>query len=412
MAVKRTGQPSFVEALMPKGAGANAALDRLAGLVKWYRFEKLIGHLRDEGSPGRPGYPVLVLFRAVLLQSLYGLSERELEEALGDRLSFKRFVGLSLEDATPDHTVLNRFRNQLVEQGLLEKLFGELDRQLENAGVILKRGTMLDATLIQAVSAPPKADRPSNDPDARFAKRQGKSGSTFGYKAHVGVDEGSGLIRAVLTTPANINDTTPADALIRGDEAVVWADAAYDTHARTGPAEGGRQEAPHRSSAQQTSPGTAAQAQTLQPPHRAPTSPGRNHLRYSQTPHAADLHPLRRSDQGDRASPARLDRLQHEAVGHDRRVSCPLRATTTDLGRQLPGPGHSLLTSSASRADNATGPLWERVARRAAARRVRGSPSASPTLIECAEATPHPALRATFSRKGRREEVRVARTLN
>ncbi|MET4228844.1 hypothetical protein ABIA85_002105 [Bradyrhizobium sp. LA6.10] len=73
MAVKRTGQPSFVEALMPKGAGANAALDRLAGLVKWYRFEKLIGHLRDEGSPGRPGYPVLVLFRAVLLQSLYGL---------------------------------------------------------------------------------------------------------------------------------------------------------------------------------------------------------------------------------------------------------------------------------------------------------------------------------------------------
>jgi len=232
MAVKQTGQPSFIEAWLPKGAGANAALDRLSGLVKWYRFEKLIGHLRDEGSPGRPGYPVLVLFRAVLLQSLYGLSERELEEALGDRLSFKRFVGLSLEDATPDHTVLNRFRNQLVEQGLLEKLFGELDRQLENAGVILKRGTMLDATLIQAVSAPPKEDRPSNDPDARFAKRQGKSGSTFGYKAHVGVDEGSGLIRAVLTTPANVNDTTPADALIRGDEAVVWADAAYDTHAR------------------------------------------------------------------------------------------------------------------------------------------------------------------------------------
>lgn len=232
MAVKQTGQPSFIEAWLPKGAGANAALDRLSGLVKWYRFEKLIGHLRDEGSPGRPGYPVLVLFRALLLQSLYGLSERELEEALGDRLSFKRFVGLSLEDATPDHTVLNRFRNQLVEEGLLEKLFGELDRQLENAGVILKRGTMLDATLIQAVSAPPKEDRPSNDPDARFAKRQGKSGSTFGYKAHVGVDEGSGLIRAVLTTPANVNDTTPADELIRGDEAVVWADAAYDTHAR------------------------------------------------------------------------------------------------------------------------------------------------------------------------------------
>jgi IS5 family transposase len=232
MAIKRTGQPSFVEALLPKGAGSNAVLDRLASLVKWYRFEKLLAHLRDDEGPGRPGYPVLVLYRALLLQSLYGLSDRELEEALGDRLSFRRFVGLSLEDATPDHTVLNRFRNLLVDQRLLEKLFGELDRQLENAGLILKRGTMLDATLIQAVSVPPKEDRPSNDPDARFAKRQGKSGSTFGYKAHIGVDEGSGLIRAVLTTPANVNDTTPADHLIRGDEAVVWADAAYDTHAR------------------------------------------------------------------------------------------------------------------------------------------------------------------------------------
>ena len=232
MAVKQTGQPSFVEALLPKGAGSNAALDRLAGLVKWYRFEKLLARLRDEEGPGRPGYPVLMLFRALLLQSLYGLSDRELEEALGDRLSFKRFAGLSLEDATPDHTVLNRFRNQLIEQKLLEKLFGELDRQLENAGLILKRGTMLDATLIQAVSAPPKEDRPSNDPDAAFTRRQGKSGSTFGYKAHVGVDEGSGLIRTVVTTPANINDTVRADELIRGDEAAVWADAAYDTHDR------------------------------------------------------------------------------------------------------------------------------------------------------------------------------------
>jgi IS5 family transposase len=231
MAVKRTGQPSFVEALLST-RGGSGQLDRLHGLVKWYRFEKLIGHLRDKGGPGRPGYPVLVLFKAVLLQSLYGLSDRELEEALDDRLSFRRFVGLSLEEPVPDHTVLNRFRNELAAQGLLEKLFVELDRQLESAGVILKRGTMLDATLIEAVSTPPKGERPSRDPDAAFAKRQGKGGSTFGYKAHVGVDEGSGIIRAVITTPANVNDTTPADQLIRGDEAAVWADAAYHTHAR------------------------------------------------------------------------------------------------------------------------------------------------------------------------------------
>jgi len=231
MAVKRTGQPSFVDALLSTKE-TNGPLDRLSGLAKWYRFEKLIGHLRDEGSAGRPGYPVLVLFKALLLQSLYGLSDRELEEALDDRLSFRRFVGLSLEEPVPDHTVLNRFRNRLVGDGLLEKLFAELDRQLEKAGVMVKRGTMLDATLIETSSTPPKGERPSRDPDAAFTKRQGKGGSIFGYKAHVGVDEGSGLIRAVLTTPANINDTTPADQLIRGDETAVWADAAYHTHAR------------------------------------------------------------------------------------------------------------------------------------------------------------------------------------
>jgi transposase, IS5 family len=231
MAVKQTGQLGFVEAFVATKGGLGQ-LDRLHGLVKWYRFEKLIGHFRDEAGPGRPGYPVLVLFKAILLQSLYGLSERELEEALDDRLSFRRFVELSLEEAVPDHTVLNRFRNRLIAEGLLEKLFAELDRQLEKAGVILKRGTMLDATLIEAVSVPPKGDRPSKDSDAGFARRQGQPGSTFGYKAHVGVDEGSGIIRSVITTAANVNDTTPADDLIRGDEKVVWADAAYHTHAR------------------------------------------------------------------------------------------------------------------------------------------------------------------------------------
>jgi IS5 family transposase len=108
-----------------------------------------------------------------------------------------------------------------------------LDRQLEKAGVILKRGTMLDATLIEtgAASRPPGNAAPV-DPDAGFAKREGRPGSIYGYKAHVGVDEGSGLIRSVITTSANVNDTTPADDLIRGDERVVWADAAYHTHAR------------------------------------------------------------------------------------------------------------------------------------------------------------------------------------
>jgi IS5 family transposase len=233
MALKKTGQFTFVEALAPHLAGGGSGrLDRLHSLVKWYRFEKVLAPVRDDG-PGRPPYPPLTMFKGLLLQSLYGLSDAETEEALGDRLSFRRFVGLALTDDIPDHSTICRFRNLLIERGLLEKLFAELDRQLEKAGVILKRGTMLDATVIESSAARPGGeDQPSSDPDARFTRRQGRSGSSFGYKAHVGVDQGSGLIRAVVTTPANVNDTVPADLLIRGDEQAVLADAAYHTHAR------------------------------------------------------------------------------------------------------------------------------------------------------------------------------------
>ncbi|MBB3137831.1 IS5 family transposase [Rhizobium pisi] len=250
MAVKQTDQFSFVDALLPQ-AGGNQRLDRLSALVKWYRFEKLLRGLRAETSAGRPAYPPLLMFKALLLQSLYGLSDAELEEALYDRLSFRRFAGLSLEAVVPDHTTLCRFRNLLSEAELLEKLFAELDRQLDSAGLILRRGTMLDATIIETGAARPPRERlpgqqvdeqPADgeaasplklsDPDARFTRRKGRAGSSYGYKAHVGVDQGSGLIRRVKTTPANVNDTVCAEALICGDERAVLADSAYHTHAR------------------------------------------------------------------------------------------------------------------------------------------------------------------------------------
>lgn len=232
MAVKRTGQFSLVDALLPNGVGRSSRLDRLDELVKWYRFEKLLARLRPATSSGRPAYPPLLMFKALLLQSLYGLSDAELEEAIGDRLSFRGFVGLGLDEAVPDHTTLCRFRTLLTGEGLLERLFAELDRQLDGAGLILRRGTMLDATLIETTAARPKDDRPSSDPDAAFTRRAGTAGSSFGFKAHVGVDTGHGLIRRVVTTPANVNDTVPADRLICGDERAVLGDGAYHTHER------------------------------------------------------------------------------------------------------------------------------------------------------------------------------------
>lgn len=232
MSVKRTGQLGFVDLALSR-RGGSPALEAVASLVDWAGFERALAGLREEG-PGRPGYRPLLLFKALLLQAWYGLSDAELEFRLGDSLAFGRFVGLSLEDEVPDHTTLCRFRNRLVGARLLEKLFDELDRQLEAAGLVLKQGTMLDATLIetQAAAKPPKGELSLVDPEARITARKGKPGVTFGYKAHVGVDQGSGLVRAVITTPANVNDTVPADDLIRGDEKVVWADSAYHTHRR------------------------------------------------------------------------------------------------------------------------------------------------------------------------------------
>lgn len=231
MSVKRTGQLGFGEVGLAR-RGGSGALERVSGLVDWGGFESALAGLREDG-PGRPGYRPLLLFKALLLQAWYGLSDAELEFRLGDSLAFGRFVGLSLEDEVPDHTTLCRFRNRLVRERLLERLFAELDGQLEGAGVVLKQGTMLDATLIETQAAGRRAPGETPvDPDAAYARRSGKPGSTYGYKAHVGVDQGSGLIRTVVTTPANVNDTVPADALVRGDERAVLGDAAYHTHAR------------------------------------------------------------------------------------------------------------------------------------------------------------------------------------
>lgn len=231
MSVKRTGQLGFGEVGLAR-RGGSAALERVSALVDWAGFERTLAGLREDG-PGRPGYRPLLLFKALLLQAWYGLSDAELEFRLGDSLAFGRFVGLSLEDEVPDHTTLCRFRNRLVHKRLLERLFAELDGQLEGAGVVLKQGTMLDATLIETQAAGRRGPGEAKvDPDAAYARRSGKPGSTYGYKAHVGVDLGSGLVRSVVTTPANVNDTTPADALVRGDEKAVLGDAAYHTHAR------------------------------------------------------------------------------------------------------------------------------------------------------------------------------------
>jgi IS5 family transposase len=211
-------------------------LDRIATLLNWgslaYRLEK---HCRK--LDGRPPFPPIVMFRALLLAQWYDLSDRDLEEALCDRLSFRRFVGLGLEQATPDHTTVCRFRDRLNEAGLTVKLLALVNAQIEAKGLLLKRGTLIDATVVETAAArPAKDDDPAEriDPDAAFLKRAGKAGSSYGYKAHVAADAGSLLVRTAKLTPANVAETVAADELIiaNRDGGMIYADKAYDTHAR------------------------------------------------------------------------------------------------------------------------------------------------------------------------------------
>jgi IS5 family transposase len=226
-------QLGFGDGWISPKIGQNATLERLLAEVKWYRLEKLLARLRSDG-PGRPPKHALMMLKALLLQQWYGLSDADLEETLNDRMSFRRFVGLGLEEAAPDHTTLCRFRNQLAEDGLSEKLFSEFSRQLEARGLILKRGTMIDASLVETPHRPGSADgeRQAVDQDAALTARKGKPGTHYGYKMHAGVDQGSRLIRRIMLTPANVNDTVPADTLVCGDEKAVYADKGYAKRAR------------------------------------------------------------------------------------------------------------------------------------------------------------------------------------
>ena len=218
------GQFGLLDSLMPT-TSANDFLERLDRTLDWRPIERALQGMYP-ATTGRPPCPPLTLFKMSLLQHCYGLSDPQCEELVSDRLSWRRFVGLGLQDNVPDETTLVRFRARLVEHGLHEKLLGLVNRQLEKQGLILKTCTLVDATLLQAARrAPSKEDRSGGDGDAGFAVKGGQP--HYGYKAHVAADETHTLIRGVSLTAANVHDSREFEAVVRGDEDMVVADKAY-----------------------------------------------------------------------------------------------------------------------------------------------------------------------------------------
>jgi len=232
-------QSTLIDALLPAGFGRNERLERIAGLIDWKPICRLVARVRP-GETGRPPYEPVSMFKALLLAQWYGLSDPGLEEALLDRVSFRRFCGLALDAPTPDETTLCRFRNALKQAGLGERLFQEVLRQLERAGFVLKTGTLIDATLVRSSghtppsgsTVPGEESRSAHDPDANWTRTGKERQLFFGYKAHLAVDRGSGLIRGCRLTGAKTYESEVADALVQGDERAVYADKAYEKRAR------------------------------------------------------------------------------------------------------------------------------------------------------------------------------------
>ena len=229
-------QKSFVAALLDPRMGLRGKLKALSEVIDWAPLARMAEALQT-ATTGRKPYPALPMLKALYLASLYDLSDPALEEALIDRVSFRLFCGFSLEEVTPDETTLCRFRHACATSGLLEAAFAEVNRQFEAKGLVVKKGTLMDATIVAAASRRPplaasaKPELPQ-EPGASFTRKAGQS--HFGYRVHVGADEGSGLVRRVALTPAHINESLVADGLVSGDERAVYADKAYENkHRRT-----------------------------------------------------------------------------------------------------------------------------------------------------------------------------------
>ena len=164
------------------------------------------------------------MVRLYLLQNLYDLSdEATVAEAIDSR-AFSDFCGIDSSNQVPDGDTLGRFRNLLIKNGLQEKLFAQVVAALMERGLILKKGTIVDSTIISAPSSTKNKEK-KRDPDAH----QVKKGNTwhFGYKAHIGVDKDSGLVHTVEATSANVHDVAETSKLLTGEEEAVYGDSGY-----------------------------------------------------------------------------------------------------------------------------------------------------------------------------------------
>jgi IS5 family transposase len=192
-------------------------------VVPWEGLIALIEPHYPKGKGGRPAYPLMAILRVHLLQNWFGYSDPAMEEALYETTILRQFSGLRLE-RIPDETTILNFRRLLENNELAAGILAVINGYLGDRGLSLRQGTIVDATLINAPSSTKNKDG-KRDPEMHQTKKGNQY--YFGMKAHIGVDEASGLVHSVVGTPANVADVTQVDKLLHGDESVVCADAGY-----------------------------------------------------------------------------------------------------------------------------------------------------------------------------------------
>jgi len=232
MAWKNLKQRSLADDLMVNHA-ALEELDDVNNLIDWKCIESMLSHIYSKRH-GEKAWPPLMMFKALLLQSWYGLSDPALEKQLARDLLFRRFVDLSLSESVPDHSTFWRFRNLLEKENLLESLLNEINVQLANQGLLIRTGevSIIDASVIEAKQNRPKKDKKgknTQDPEAAYNVKQGSDGklkTTYGFKTHANVDE-DGFIKTYDYTAGNVHDSNVFERLLTGNEKEVYADSAY-----------------------------------------------------------------------------------------------------------------------------------------------------------------------------------------
>lgn len=208
------------------GRRTGAFLNKMDKIVPWKEIGDELAPALYDGHLGRPGFPVHILIKALFLELWYCLSDPELEEQVLDRVSFQRFLEVKDRNDIPDETTVCRFRAKLVELGAEKELFEVVSEMIDDNGLKINKGTIVDATIIDAPKGR-KRDNGSNtrDKDAGFTKKGGRS--FHGYKIHVASDVSGKFINKTVITSATVQDCSIFDQLTEKENKAVYADKAY-----------------------------------------------------------------------------------------------------------------------------------------------------------------------------------------